>query len=41
MMTPAEYAFVISQIFLARTLTPFAALLVAGFWLLFAAYKGL
>jgi hypothetical protein len=40
-MSPAEYAFLVSQIFLARTLTPFAALLVAGFWLLFAIYKGL
>jgi hypothetical protein len=40
-MTPAEYAFVIAQIFLARTLTPFAALLVAGFWLLVAMFKGL
>ena len=40
-MSPAEYAFVISQIFLARTLTPFAALLVAAFWLLVAVFKGL
>lgn len=39
-MTPAEYAFVISQIFLARALTPFAAFVFAVFWLLVACFKG-
>lgn len=38
-MSPAEYAFLIAQIFIARTLTPFASLLLAVFWLLFAAYR--
>jgi hypothetical protein len=40
-MTPAEYAFVISQIFLARALTPLAAFVFSVFWLLFAVYRGL
>jgi hypothetical protein len=39
-MSPAEFAFLISQLFLARAVTPFAALLLAGFWLLFAVYRG-
>ena len=39
-MTPAEFAFVISQIFLARALTPFAAFMFALFWLLVAMFKG-
>lgn len=39
-MTPAEYAFIISQIFLARSLTPFAALCFSVFWLLLAILKG-
>lgn len=39
-MTPAEYAFIISQIFLARSLTPFSALLFAVFWLVLAIARG-
>ena len=39
-MSHAEYAFLIAQIFLARTLTPFASFLVAMFWLAFAVYRG-
>lgn len=39
-MSPAEYAFLLAQIFIARTLTPMAALLVGLFWLAFAVYQG-
>ena len=39
-MTPAEFAFVVSQIFLARALTPFTALLFSIFWLLLAIIRG-
>lgn len=39
-MSPAEFAFLISQLFLARAVTPFAALLLAVFWLFFAVYRG-
>lgn len=38
-MSPAEYAFLIAQIFIARAVTPFTAMLLAVFWLLFAAYR--
>jgi hypothetical protein len=40
-MTPAEYAFLLSQVFLARTLNRFAGLCFAVFWLIFAIIKGL
>ena len=40
-MTPAEYAFILSQIFLARALNPFASLVVAVFWLVMAILRGL
>jgi hypothetical protein len=39
-MTPAEYAFVIAQIFLARALNRFASFVFAVFWLLVAMFKG-
>ena len=39
-MTPAEFAFLLSQIFLARALTPFAAFVFTVFWLLVAMFKG-
>ena len=39
-MTPAEFAFMVAQIFLARTLTPLTALLFAVFWLAVAIYRG-
>lgn len=41
MMTPAEYFFLLSQIFLARALTPFSALVFAVFLLILAILKGL
>jgi hypothetical protein len=40
-MTPAEYFFLLSQIFLARAMNPFAAFVFAVFLLLLAIYKGL
>lgn len=40
-MTPAEYFFLLSQIFLARALTPFSALVFAVFLLILAILKGL
>lgn len=40
-MTPAEYFFIVSQIFLARAMTPFAAFVFAVFWLVVAILKGL
>lgn len=39
-MTPAEYAFILSQIFLARALNPFASLMFAVFWLVLAILRG-
>jgi len=39
-MTPAEYAFVVAQIFLARALSPFSAFVFAVFWLLVAILRG-
>ena len=39
-MTPAEYAFILSQIFLARAMTPFTALLFAVFWFVVALARG-
>lgn len=39
-MTPAEYLFLLSQIFLARAMNPFAALCFAVFLLLLAILKG-
>ena len=39
-MTPAEFAFMVAQIFLARTLHPFTAFLFAVFWLGVAIYRG-
>jgi hypothetical protein len=39
-MTPAEYAFIVSQIFLARSLSPFASLVFAVFWLVVAIIRG-
>jgi hypothetical protein len=39
-MTPAEFYFMVAQIFLARSLTPFTALLFAVMWLCVAIYKG-
>lgn len=39
-MTPAEYAFVVAQIFLARALSPFASLVFAVFLLILAILKG-
>jgi hypothetical protein len=39
-MTPAEYAFIISQIFLSRAVSTFASFCLAVFWLLFAIIRG-
>jgi general stress protein CsbA len=39
-MTPAEFYFMVAQIFLARTLNRFVALLFAVMWLCVAIYKG-
>lgn len=39
-MTPAEFAFMVAQIFLARSLTPFTAFLFAVFWLIVAIGRG-
>jgi len=38
MMTPAEFYFMVAQIFLARSLTPLTALLFAVMWLCVAIY---
>jgi len=40
-MTPAEYFFLLSQIFLARAMNPFASFVFAVFLLLIAIVKGL
>lgn len=40
-MSSAEMCFLIAQVYIARVITPKASLYLAGFWLLFAAYKGL
>lgn len=39
-MTPAEYAFLLSQIFLARAMSPLASLAFAVFLLILAILKG-
>lgn len=39
-MTPAEYLFLLSQIFLARAMNPFACLVFAVFLLILAIIKG-
>jgi hypothetical protein len=40
-MTPAEFAFLLAQVFLARALSPFSAFVFAVFWLLVAIIRGL
>lgn len=40
-MSQSDYCFLLAQIFLARSLTPFSALLFAVFWLCVAIYRGL
>jgi len=39
-MSQSDYCFLLAQIFLARSLSPFAALLFAVFWLVVAIFKG-